>query len=268
MIISELINHALSTVGNRKIADIRAGLGYTCVLLDNDACGLAYTFRNEMGCSCGVLPEAGNLIGRNASEIIPWLESKNLLMAAMGLAAINAVLNDSLTDYDSDNVINAIDIKAEDNFGMVGDFAPILNVVRKKAKNIYVFERNLDRAAGLYSEIDIPEYLPKCDVIVVTATSIINHTIEDVLSHCTGAREVCLVGPSTPLCPEIFKNYNVTLLAGSIVKDPEKTLQIVSQGGGTRTLKPSMEHVLIRTDKTNNDAVKPHPLLSTYGQTT
>ncbi|HHU03620.1 MAG TPA: hypothetical protein GXZ81_01190, partial [Fastidiosipila sp.] len=66
------------------------------------------------------------------------------------------------------------------------------------------------------------------------------------LPHCQNAREVCLVGASTPLSPEIFEKYNVSLLAGSVVTDPDLALQIVSQGGGTGALKPAMDHVLQR----------------------
>lgn len=70
-----------------KVLNIgRAGLSYICVLLDDNSCGLAYTFRNELGCFCGIFDEAGSLIGRKCAELIPWAKSKNRLMAAVGLA--------------------------------------------------------------------------------------------------------------------------------------------------------------------------------------
>lgn len=249
MIIDELVEHALSKDCGRKISDVRAGLGYTCVLLDDNSCGLAYTFRNELGYFCGVINEAGSIIGRNALDIMLWLKSKNLLMASIGLATINAILNNSQAHWETGNVTTALDVTPTDTFGMVGDFGPILQGVRKNTEHIYVFEQNTDKEAGLYAEADIPLYLPKCDVVVVTATSIINHTIDGVLSHCTGAREVCLVGPSSPLCPEVFKNHNVTLLAGDVVTDPEQILRIVSQGGGTMAMRHAMKHVLVRLTK-------------------
>jgi uncharacterized protein (DUF4213/DUF364 family) len=127
---------------------------------------------------------------------------------------------------------------------MVGDFRPILKVIKNKTNNIYVFERHPEKDLGLYFMDDIPTHLPKCNLVVVTATSIINHTLDEVLSHCSGAQEVCLVGPSCPMSPEVFDDYNVTILAGDVVTSPERTLQIVSQGGGTRAMKNTMKHVL------------------------
>jgi uncharacterized protein (DUF4213/DUF364 family) len=248
MITDQLIDRAISLAADRKIKDIRAGLGYTAVLLDDDACGLAYTFRNELGCFCGVFNEAGQIIGRSASEIIPWLNSQNLLMASMGLATINAILNKASDHWAEGNLTTALEIVPTDVFGMVGNFRPILNVVKKKTNNLYVFEQNVVEP-GLYSETDIPQHLPKCNIVVVTATAIINHTIDEVLSYCTSAREVCLVGPSCPMSPEVFEKYNVTILAGDIVTSPERALQIVSQGGGTMALKNAMKHVLFRLQK-------------------
>lgn len=246
MFIDNLIEFVLPQTSGKMVKDIRAGLSYTCVQLEDNSCGLAYTFRNELGNCCGILNNAGNLIGRSCSELIPWARNSNRLMAAIGLAAINAVLNSPHIDWDTGNVISALEVSPSDTFGMVGEFRPILNEIENKTSNIFVFEQDLTKNNGLYPEDAIPRLLPKCDVVMITATSIINHTIDEVLANCKSAREVCLVGPSTPLCTELFKLSNVTLLAGSVVVNPELVLQIVSQGGGTRAMKPAIKQVLVR----------------------
>lgn len=246
MLVDELIEQALATVGNKKVKDVRAGLGYTCVMLEDNSCGLAYTFRNELGECCSILSEAGNLIGKDGADIILWAKSKNRLRAAIGLAAMNAVFNDPKTVWDTGNVISAFDVGPSDTFGMVGEFGPILAEIKNKTKNIYVFEQDVPEGGALYPSETIPLHLPECNVIVITATSIINHTIDDILSHCKSARQVCLVGPSTPLCQEVFRQHNVTLLAGSVVHNPELILQIVSQGGGTMSMKPAIRQVLVK----------------------
>ena len=246
MIVDELIDRALKMAQSKKMKDVRAGLGYTCVMLEDDGCGLAYTFRDELGCCCGILDAAGNLIGMNAEEIIPWAKENDRLKAAIGLAAINAVMNDPGKSWDTGNVLTAFTIRESDTFGMVGEFHPILEKVKTVTKNIYVFEQNVPEGSGLHPSETIPLYLPKCDVVVLTATSIINHTFDEVSSYCRNAKEVCLVGPSTPLCPEVFRKYHITLLAGSVVKKPELILQIISQGGGTMSMKPAIGQVLVR----------------------
>jgi len=245
MVAEALVERALETAQQERVTDVRAGLGYTCVTLEGGGCGLAYTFRNELGSCCGILDAAGSLIGRNASEILPWAKESNRLQAAVGLAAVNAAINHPGKDWDRGNILNAFRLQESDTLGMIGAFHPILAKITM-TENIYVFEQNAPEGSGFYPAEAIPAHLPKCGVVVITATSIINHTIDGILPHCKNAREVCLVGPSTPLCPEVFNKYHVTLLAGSIVKNPELMLQIVSQGGGTMSMKPAIEQVLMR----------------------
>lgn len=249
MLLDDLIEYVLPLTSGRNINDVRAGLGYTCVQLEDCSCGLAYTFRNELGNSCGTMTEAGRLIGRSCAEIVGWAKNTNRLMAAIGLAAINAVLNSPKTDWETGNITTALDVSSSDTFGMIGDFRPIFNEIKNKANNIYVFEQDPAKIIGLYPEDSIPRLLPQCDVVVITSTSIINHTIDQVLTNCKNAREVCLVGPSTPLCPELFKLFNVTLLAGTVVQNPELILQIISQGGGTMSMKPAVKQVLARVEQ-------------------
>ena len=245
MLIDELIEFAVNKAP-AGIRDVRAGLSYTAVLLEDGACGVAYTFRNELGQCCGILDEAGGLIGTDAAKVIPWAKSDNRLKAAIGVAALNAVLNVPHTDWETGNVTGAMNIRPDDTFGMIGAFRPILSEIKSRTKNVYVFEQNVAEGSGLYPSETIPQHLPKCDVVMITATSIINQTIDGVVAHCKNAREVCLVGPSTPMCPEVLGQYHITLLAGSVVTNADMALQVVSQGGGTMSLKPAVRQVLAR----------------------
>ncbi|MFW6113843.1 MAG: Rossmann-like domain-containing protein, partial [Actinomycetota bacterium] len=60
--------------------------------------------------------------------------------------------------------------------------------------------------------------------------------LEEVLDHTAAAREVVLLGPSTPYVPSAFRATPVTLLAGSKVSNPARVRQVVSEGGGTMTM--------------------------------
>jgi len=91
--------------------------------------------------------------------------------------------------------------------------------------------------------------MPKMDVVIVTSTSLLNHTLDGILDCCGGAREVALVGPSTPLAPEVFMGTPVTVLAGMVVRDTERAMKIVSQGCGTMLLGRTADKLCIRLDR-------------------
>ncbi len=246
VLLERLVAEGLRRADGRALRDVRVGIGYTAVELEDGSSGVAYTFRNELGGRCGVLAQAGELIGQDAATIMEWLGSDALVRAAIGLATINAATVRDSGDWPTGNVIEELNLRPEDTFGMVGDFAPILAKVRERTTNVHVFERGQRVGPGVHPASAMPEYLPLCDVVVVTATSVINHTIDEVLEHCVNAREVCLTGPSTPLCPAAFADTNVTLLAGTVVTDSPRLLEIVSQGGGTMAMKPASRQVLVR----------------------
>lgn len=247
MIIDELIEYSLLKVQHRKIRDVRAGLGYTCVMLDNGDCGLAFSFRNALGENCDALCIAGSLIGRSGEEIIPWLKDSNCLKSAIGLATINAVLNnDTQEKLNIGSVLDAVTVAPADTVGMVGVVKPVFEALESVTRNIYVFEENVMKCGDIYYENSISIRLPECSVVFIKATCIMNHTLDKVLLYCKKAREVCIIGPSTPLCPAVFRRYGVSLLAGSIVKNADAILEIISQGGGVLSMEPATRQCLLR----------------------
>lgn len=241
MIIDSLIELAQEKTTDKIIKDLRLGLGYTAVLLSDDKCGLAYTFRNELGPCCSVFDQAGSIKGRDCKEVIQWAKSDNLVQATMGLATINALLQEEDKDYKDGNLFDVIDIRDTDTLGVIGDFGPLTRGKGKNAKKMYIFERKEGKNYYPYESID--QHLSKCDIIVITSTSIINKTFDSIIRYCKQARQVIMVGPTTPLCPDMFKDYGVNILAGVFVKKPLKVLNVVSQGGGTKNFGNSVQQI-------------------------
>ncbi|NLA81652.1 MAG: DUF364 domain-containing protein, partial [Clostridiaceae bacterium] len=215
MISDRLVDFALSRAEGRRVKDVRAGLSYCCLKLDDGATGLAYTFRQELGPYCGILDEAGSLIGRELSELLPWLKSPNRLKAALGLAGVNALCNQPGPAYDKGNVTLALDLAPDDRFGMVGAFGPILKAVKEKTQHIYIFDQAINKEGQILPGSDLGNYLPTCQVIVITATSLINQSLDGVLGHCQKARQVFWLGPYSPLCPQAVQGSPLTHLGGA-----------------------------------------------------
>jgi uncharacterized protein (DUF4213/DUF364 family) len=71
----------------------------------------------------------------------------------------------------------------------------------------------------------------------------LNNTLEKILNNLENPRWVSILGPSTPVCPDIFAGTPVTHLGGSVVLDRKKVMQIVSEGGGTPAMRPYLRFV-------------------------
>lgn len=245
MLFDALCEHLLPLAAARRVVDVRVGLGYTGVLLDDGRCGLAYTFRDAAaGRGCGVLDEAGALAGRPASDVALLTRAPDPILAAVGLAALNA-LAERPPDGDAD-VLELVSIEAGDEVGMVGHFRPLVAPLRRRAKAVHVFERQANAETGVLSAELAADILPRCRVAIITATSLLNRTLDGLLALCRQAREVVVLGPSTPLQPRLFADRGATVLSGVWVDDAPRALRIISEGGGTRRLQPAVRKVNLR----------------------
>ena len=136
-------------------------------------------------------------------------------------------------------------IGSDDVVGMVGYFAPLLACVCGRARTLHVFEGRRDKEEVLH-EWAAPALVPECTVVILSATTLLNRTLDTLLDKCEHAREVALVGPSTPFLPEVFARRNVTLLSGIQVIDAGRVLRVVSEGGGTRQFGDAVRKLVLR----------------------
>ena len=74
----------------------------------------------------------------------------------------------------------------------------------------------------------------------------IEGTLGGILEATGEAREVVILGPSTPYIPAAFLGTPVTLLAGSVVLDLGKARRVISEGGGTRTMGKALSRWVAR----------------------
>jgi hypothetical protein len=184
----------------------------------------------------GPVRNAGHIAGMKTRELATWVKSWNWYEAAMGLAAINSELNapeatkqncgDQFKDSTDQDVFSYLldDLKGK-KVAVVGHFYNIerLHDVCK----LTVLERRPE-------EGDLPD--PACeyilkeqDVVVMTATTLINKTMPRLLALSAGAR-IVVVGPSTPLHPLMF-GHGIDLLGGLVVEDAASVWRAVGEGG-------------------------------------
>ena len=77
--------------------------------------------------------------------------------------------------------------------------------------------------------------MPQCSVAIITSTSLINQTFEEVIKSTGNCRKIALVGASTPLVPSVFAEYGVSLLSGLVIRETEEVLRVISESGGMRS---------------------------------
>jgi uncharacterized protein (DUF4213/DUF364 family) len=80
-------------------------------------------------------------------------------------------------------------------------------------------------------EPEMPSALKKSDVVIITGTAIVNHTIDLILSYITDKHRTAIIGPTASMIPDAFFKRGVTVMAGVRILDPDLMIKILKQGG-------------------------------------
>ena len=233
---TEIINALLSTLNYQAAArEIRMGIHWTAVVTRD--CGLASTPHAPEDHHRGLpspVKDAGHLLEKDVLGLSRMARSESVLEAAIGIATINSLLEIEESRCIDLNAADLIQEKGRDKrVAIVGHF-PFVKRLRETTKELWVIEKH-PRETDL-GESEADNIIPKADVVAITGSAFVNHTIEDLLKLCEPKAFVIVLGPSTPLSPILF-DYRIDVISGTKVIDSETVLRHVSQGVIFRQMK-------------------------------
>ncbi len=212
--------------GDAPAREVRVGAFWTAVW--SRSCGLASTIGagdHEHGAT--FVTGAGRLQEHSAGQLARLAHSESTLEAGIGLAAINSLLEVDETRCVELNAGRFLIERAPGKrVALVGHF-PFVPELRRAAGRLWVID--LHPAAGDLGPEEGAELIPQADLVAITGSALINHTIEGLLAGCRRDSLVMVLGPTAPLSPVLF-DYGVDVISGTRVADPERALRSVSQG--------------------------------------
>jgi len=167
-------------------------------------------------------------------ELAQMAQSSNLFEAAIGMATINSLLDIDEQRCADINGANLLIQKGRNKkVALVGHF-PFVPKLRRATECLWIIERR--PREGDIPENEAESLIPQAEVLGITGTAFINHTIEHLLALCNPKTYIVVLGATTPLSPVLF-DYGINAISGTKVTDPEIVLRCVSQGATFRQLK-------------------------------
>jgi len=222
------------------VEDVRIGASYVAVVLMGGRIGLAARLKEFAGTQIEIPGTA--ICGKRADALLTHLVSgTGAVERALGLATANALIHPPAPAEEEDT-ISLMGLRPREQVAMVGLFRPIVPRIEATGVILSVIERD----TPVKERRDI---LGACSVAIITATTLLNGTLEGILGELGRPRHVALIGPSTPLCEEIFRGSPVTHLGGSAIVDAAGLLRVVSEGGGTPAMRPYLRFVNTRVHR-------------------
>jgi len=241
----EVLDHILSIIDkDAPVDDIIRGLYWTAIV--SRFCGLSSTMFRDCAHDHSNDAEPILLTGKTAAELAQLSLSPDIGKASLGLGAINSLIP---VDLSRCTEVNAAHILMEKGKGrsvaIIGHF-PFVDDLKGVTKNLWVIEKW--QKPGDYPEEDALQYLPQSDVIAISSTTLINHTLEGLLPLCPKSSFTMLLGPTTPMTSAIF-DHGIDMISGSLVIDQQLAITYIKQGANFRQLKRSGAIRLLTMEK-------------------
>jgi uncharacterized protein (DUF4213/DUF364 family) len=232
------------------IDDLVIGIFFTGVKLSTVHAGCAFTPIGEVPeavccpTTAARMPQAGKLEGSPISEILKYALDPNVLKSAIGVATLNA-LTQWIIESDKKNAYQVIkerdgfdllEIQPYETVSLIGAFGPYIHRLKTMGNPFFIIEKNpetlrTDEIKYFKSESEMASTLGRSNVVIITGTAIVNHSIDYILSFITKEKRTAIIGPTASMIPDAFFKRGVGLMAGVRILNPHLMVNILKQGG-------------------------------------
>ncbi|HUC12112.1 MAG TPA: DUF364 domain-containing protein [Stellaceae bacterium] len=253
-ILSETIA-AIGTMLGPDLDDITiervvVGLFFTGVKLDNGiagACATPIKTIPEAVCcpsSAMAMPFPGKLRGRRAADLAREALSGHGIRRAVGIATVNALAEHCwrrrphpLVELRQNvDAFDATEIHDGDQVVVVGAFVPFLKELKRRRQSFLVLEQ--DPATLKADELPFfrpaeaaPDIVPHADVLLITGSTLVNATLEDLLALARPEARITIVGPTVGMLPDAFLARGADILGCVRITAPDAFLDLLAEGG-------------------------------------
>lgn len=257
MIYQHLVEYARNCNAGEKVDEVLVGPSSVLIILDNGKCATAMHYLRANSFSCAATEGFEEIDypsltiqlnekwhGKSSFQLISCLGSGNKLDESAAVACVNALCSDYTGSVRIADFVDALNLDPNSEAAIVGYFYPIIERLRARVKKLYIFEL-IEHPDFLPVSME-EEIFPRCSAVICTGTTLVNGTFDDVNSKIIAPQEFILTGPTVPVIPDVFKNTNVSVLAGSQIVYIDGMKQGFLNGLHGRNLRPFMQKKMLR----------------------
>ena len=106
-----------------------------------------------------------------------------------------------------------------------------MKTIRKAGADLVVVEKKADLIEK-YPDLPItldPSELSTCNKVLCTSTTVLNNSLDNILSHCSPDAFVSIIGPTAGYFPDPLFARGVDVVGGRVVKDGPEFLKRLEQ---------------------------------------
>lgn len=170
--------------------------------------------------------DSNTLIGKNPYALAREMKEKDSFRKTIAFGAFNALCQSFFKaiqfpyDFNTDSM-GLLELNREDVVGMVGFFPPLVRKIQKMNIRLLIIEKKeylVQKNENWEVSLD-PKLLRQCNKILCTSTTVLNESIDEILSHCKNAEKISIIGPTAGYLPDPLFTHGVDVIGGTYVSD-------------------------------------------------
>ena len=194
--------------------------------------------------SAMAMPFPGKMKGKPARDALKEVFSTHGIRRGVGIATLNALAeicwerrpNPLVELRHGIDAFDANSFRPDDQTVVVGAFVPFLKELKRRKQPFLVLEKDPDTLKAEEMPFYRPaetarEVVPQADVLLMTGTTLLNDTLEELLSWARPKARVTVVGPTVGLLPDAFLARGADILGGVRITEPDDFLDLLAEGG-------------------------------------
>ena len=209
---------------------------FMAVSLKGGAAGVSYVLLPDEKMREYAGLESDDFAGKSPLGYALEFGSADPLKEMISLAAVNAICQHVMreTEYPLDETTDSLgllEVSAGDRIGMVGLFFGLVKTIEEAGAGLVVVEKKealVDKYPRLPVTLD-PSKLSACNKILCTSTTVLNGSLDEVLSHCAPDAFVSVIGPTAGYFPDPLFARGVDVVGGRVVQDGPSFLRLLSE---------------------------------------
>jgi len=227
------------------ITDVRLGVYLSAVKLSDNSVGVASTQASEQHFCVKANRDFGDfsplkVTGQRVSDLFATSKSSAIL-DTLKIAVLNAMSaqmqnSSGYKILENTDPIDLIDLSRHRTITVVGGFQSYIQKIAATKNKLFVLEMNENALSEDQKQFYVPagEYnkiIPVSDVVIITGLTLVNNTIDDLLSCVSPGTQVIVTGPSSSIIPDVLFKNKVSIIGATRITDPDLLFSIVSQAG-------------------------------------
>ncbi len=227
------------------IEDVRIGLFLTAVKLSDGSIGAASSLEDDHPFCSKADRDFGEFTplkikGRKISLLFETTKDSRLIWS-LRMASLNAISSGIIASgkfrmVENSDPFDLLDPGEGKTITIVGAFQSYIQKISNTKNNLRVLELNENALQPDQKRFFVPaekyrETLNTSDIVIITGQTLVNNTIDGLLSAIRSDSVVVVTGPSGSMLPDVLFEKGVSIIGATRVTKPELVFDVVSQAG-------------------------------------